>query len=413
MVFEMREQNNYYVGLDIGTSFVRCVVGVVDLDTGVLSVVGHGVARNRGMRKGVVVHPEEVAQSISSAVSDAERLSGFRIHNATVTVNGSHIIGIDSKGVVAISSQDKQITEDDRYRVEEAAAVVSMPANREIIQVFARNYRLDGQDNIKNPVGMHGVRLEVDTHIVSASTPAMRNLEQALELASVRPWHKTVGGLAAAEATLDTNQKESGTVAVDIGYGTINMAIVEEGEVIHVGVIPMGGMNITNDLAIGLKVDLDVAEAVKLRAGDFSGRSNKTSIKITHGGVDHEFDPMEVHMIIRARIEEMLEYIDKELKKAQRSRKLPGGVVFTGGTAHLDGLAEFAKEKLQLATRIGTIKNLSGLIDGINTPDFATAIGLMNLDLLLGAGDGAEPEQKFSLAALLNKFRKSSSKNNR
>ena len=255
-----------YVGLDVGTSAVRCVVGVVDANNpGKLSIIGHGSAPNLGMRKGIVVHIEDVADAVVSALNEAERISGVRMQGVTVNVNGAHVSGLNSKGVIAISAANREITPDDRLRVEEAATIVQLPSNREIIQVFAQNYRLDGQDNIKDPVGMHGVRLEVDTHIVTASTPNLRNLEMALEKAQLLVHNRTLSGLAAAEAVLQRQQKEAGTVLLDIGAGTTNLVVLEDGEVQHVAVIPMGGQHITNDLAIGLRTDLDVAEAVKIQ----------------------------------------------------------------------------------------------------------------------------------------------------
>ena len=263
----MREsQSNTFVGLDIGTSTVRCVVGMFDpADNGKPSLIGHGYAKNNGMRKGAVVHVDDVAESIVQAVTEAERMSGQRITSATVNINGSHVTGFNSSGVIAISGANREITVDDRYRVEEAATVVSMPPNREIVQFFAKNYSLDGQHNIKDPVGMQGIRFEVDAHIVTAATPNLRNLDGALDKAHVGATHHTVSSLAAAEAVLTRQQKEAGVVVLDIGAGTTNIIVVEDGEVQHVAVLPIGGTNITNDLAIGLKTDLDVAEAVKVQ----------------------------------------------------------------------------------------------------------------------------------------------------
>ncbi|MFA5004189.1 MAG: cell division protein FtsA [Candidatus Saccharimonadales bacterium] len=373
----------HYVGLDIGTFRVRCVIGTRDVhDPGTISVIGHGSAPNLGMRKGVVMHVEEVAEAVVQAITEAERLSGVRIERATVNVNGAHVLGINSKGVIAISSPNREITIEDRERVEEAATIVQLPPNREILQVFAKNYRLDGQDNIKDPVGMRGVRLEVDCHIVTAASPNVRNLDIALEKAQVRPTHHTVSGLAAVEAVLDRKQKEAGTVLIDIGAGTTNLVVIEDGEVQHVAVIPIGGSHITNDLAIGLRTDLDVAEIVKIKHASLHETKDST-VKLTVNEVAHQFSSAEVNMIVEARVDELLDYVDKELHRIRRSRKLPGGVVIVGGVAALPGLAEFAREKLQLAARIGKIRNLAGLVDTVDDPAFSTASGLMLLDALL------------------------------
>ena len=384
----MQKTNEYFVGLDIGTSMVRCVVGVVDQQEGTnqMSIVGVGSAPNNGMRKGTVVHADEVAGAITAALDEAERVSGMHIKNATVLVNGSHVTSQTSKGVVAISGAGRQISDDDRARVEEAATVIQMPANREIIQVFAKNYRIDGQDNIKDPVGMQGVRLEVDAQIITASTPILRNLDIALERSGINPNNRVVAGIAAAEAVLERTQKESGTAIVDIGAGTTNIAILEEGEIELVSVIPVGSQNITNDLAIGLKTDLTIAEKVKCKYGRLDGVKKED---ITVEG--SSFDPDMVHMIIEARVEELLELVDKEFARIKKSRKLPGGVVFVGGGAKMPGLAEYAKHKLQLPSKIGSVRGVSGLSDIVAEPEYATAVGLMLLDILLSSGhDGAQ-----------------------
>ncbi len=373
----------HFFGLDIGTSAVRCVVGMFGSDdSNQLSIIGHGIAPNIGMRKGMVIHIDDVAEAVSHAVAEAERISGVAINQATVNINGVHVSGLNSKGVVAISAANREISNDDRYRAEEAATIMQLPPNREIVQVFATNYRVDGQDNIKNPVGMSGVRLEVDTHIVTASSPFLKNLTTTLEKAGMLANHLTVSSLAAAEAVLNRQQKESGTVLLDIGAGTTNLVVVEDGEIQHVAVIPIGGINITNDLAIGLKTDLDIAEKVKIKHASLE-TPNYDSVKVEVDGKEHSFAKTEIHMITEARVDELFDYVEKELKRIGRSRKLPGGVVMVGGTSQLPGLADFAKEKLQLAARTGSLHSLQGLVDVIDDPAYITAIGLMELDMLL------------------------------
>jgi len=377
-----------YVGLDVGSSTVRCVVGMIDPNTSnKISILGHGSAPNVGMRKGVVVHIDDAAEAIVQAVTEAERLSGMRINTATVNVNGSHVSGINSKGVIAISTANREITPEDRYRVEEAATIVKLPSNREIIQVFAKNYRLDGQDNIKDPVGMHGVRLEVDTHIVSAATPNLRNLDMALEKAQVAPNNHTLSSLAAAEAVLSRQQKEAGTVLVDIGSGTTNIVVIEDGEVQHVAVLPIGGGHITNDLAIGLKTDLDIAEAVKVKHASLTTGGKTPNVRIKLNNQDHIFKAEEIAMITEARVDELFEYVNKELTRIHKAHKLPGGVVLVGGTSKLPGISEFAKEKMQLPARVGKLQSVSGLVDTVADPSYAASVGLMMLDMLLAPQD--------------------------
>lgn len=378
------EKLSYYIGLDIGTTAVRCVVGELGGgDNPLPSIIAATSAENTGMRKGNVAHAEEVTEAIIKAVQEAERVSGREIRSATININGTHVQGLNSKGVIAISTPDRQITPDDRARVEEAAAVLQLPPNKEIIQIFAKNYRLDGQENIKDPVGMHGVRLEVDTHIILASTPALKSLEQVLAKAELHASHRTVSGLAAAEATLDRKQKESGVAVLDIGAATTNLVVIEDGEVEHVAVIPMGGQHITNDLAIGLKTDLDIAELVKIKHASLSKRATG-GVSFVQNGETHHFDKETMRMIAEARVEEIFEYVDKELKKIHRSRKLPGGVVLTGGTAKLPDVAELAKDYLELPARVGSWKHINKVVDNADEQIFAPAVGLMLLDMYLG-----------------------------
>jgi cell division protein FtsA len=380
----MNQNQEYFIGLDIGTSAVRCVVGMFDPNgSNMPQIIGHGQAKNEGMRRGVVVHADDVAEAILHAVTEAERISGKTIKHATVNVNGSHVEGINSEGVIAISAANREITHEDRLRVEEAATIVNLPPNREIVQFFAKSYSLDGQKNIKDPVGMHGVRLEVDAHIVTAASPNLRNMDMALEKAEIMPTHHTVSSLAAAEAVLTRQQKEAGTALIDIGAGTTNLIVFEDGEVQHVAVLPIGGQHITNDLAICLKTDIDVAEQVKIEHADLHSNPKKMNVMVKVGDKAHNFRFEDLSMVIEARVEELLEYVDKELHRIKRSRKLPGGIVLAGGSAKIPGIDEFAREHLQLPARIGKLHNIGGLVDTVEDAQFTTVVGLMLLDMLL------------------------------
>lgn len=372
----------HFVGIDIGSSTVRVVVLADNGQDRQPAVIGYGAALNLGMRRGTVVQVDDVAEAIVTAISAAERLSGTRISRATVNINGTHVSGSDSKGVIAISGVNRQIGEEDRARVEEAATVVKLPPNREIVQVFAKGYSLDGQANIKDPVGMSGVRLEVDTQLVTAATPNLRSLDLALEKAQVGIDHHTVSSLAAAEAVLTRQQREAGTAVVDIGAGTTNIAILEDGEIQYVGVLPIGGTHLTNDLAIGLKTDLDIAEKVKLEHASLA-KPDKKQIKFKQDGKEYSFASEEVAMVTEARMEELFEYVNKEFAKARRAGKLPGGVVLTGGGSKINGLAEFARDQLALPVRMGSLQPIGGLVDTIDDPSYFTAIGLSLLDMLL------------------------------
>ncbi len=259
---------------------------------------------------------------------------------------------------------------------------------------------------------MQGVRLEVDTHIVTAATPNLRNLDSVLDKTHVVANHHTVASLAAAEAVLNRQQKESGTLLLDIGAGTTNMVVIEDGEVQHIAVIPVGGINVTNDLAIGLKTDLDIAELVKVKHATLEQKPHKTYVRVEHEGKAYQFDGSEIQMITEARIDELLELVDKELKKIHKSRKLPGGVVIVGGTAKLPGIAEFTKDRLELAARVGKLQPLNGLVDTVQDSAFVGAVGLMLLDMLLMPAPGSVSVGKPNNAVfgavegMLKRFRK-------
>lgn len=407
------EKLSYFIGLDIGTTAVRCVVGELSYNSSVPRIIAFSSAENSGMRKGNVAHIDEVAQAVIKAVTEAERTSGHQIKRATVNINGAHVEGINSKGVIAISSPNREITHEDRARVEEAATIVQLPANKDIIQVFAKNYRLDEQDNIKNPIGMHGVRLEVDTHILMASSPALKSLEEVMHRAELQASHRTVTSLAAAEAVLDRKQRESGVAVLDIGAATTNLVVIEDGEVEHIAVIPMGGIHITNDLAIGLKTDLDIAELIKLKYASLSSSAHGET-SFVKNGEELRFDRETIRIIAGARVEEILEYVDKELKKIRRSRKLPGGVTLVGGTSKLPGLVDFTKEVLELPARLGAWKQFDKVVEVPDVLTGSSAAGLMLLDMILGptthqyaeSEPGILQSVNSSLNNLLGRFKK-------
>ncbi|HET9411939.1 MAG TPA: cell division protein FtsA [Candidatus Saccharimonadales bacterium] len=381
----MQESMRFAVGIDIGTTTIRCVVGHIDGAAQSPTIVGVGTSPNNGLRKGVVVNIVNTAQAIDRALDAAERMSGHQVHAASININGSHIMAMTSKGVIAVNSQNPEITEDDLARAQEAATVVQLPANREILQVTPRSYQLDGQENIKDPLGMSGVRLEVDAHVITALSPHIKNLFKSLEMTQTAVDRVMVSGLAAAKAVLSQQQMENGVAVVDIGGTTTNVILFEEGDLQHVAVLPMGSVNITNDLAIGLRTDLDIAEAVKLERASAmpSGKDAPKTFSFEHGNESHEFTTKDVDMIVGARLDEIFELIDAELASVGRSGKLPGGVVLTGGGAKLQRLAEYAKQKLRLPVRIAHLQGFNGVGDRVSGPEYATAIGLMLADVEL------------------------------
>ncbi|HEX9594674.1 MAG TPA: cell division protein FtsA [Candidatus Saccharimonadales bacterium] len=397
-------QNSYFVGLDIGSTAVRCIIGQLNEHDIAPTVIGTGVSPNLGVRKGSIVNIQDTVNAIDAAIEIAERMAGYEVGGATVNVNGSHIIGMNSKGVVAISSSTREIGQEDVSRVEEAATVVQLPTNREIIQVFARDYRLDGQDHIRDPVGMTGVRLEVDAHVVTASTPSLRNLEKAMDGAGTQIHYRLLGGLAAAEAVINRDQRENGVLIIDYGATTTNVAVFEEGDVQHVAVIPVGSHNITNDLAIGLRTEIEIAEAVKLAHLGPVSKGRKANLSVKVGDEEHTFKQSDVDHIIQARLEETLDLVDDELDKVNRSGKLPGGVVLVGGGANLKGLSEYVKKRLKLPARISKPHGFAGLVDTIDSPEFATAIGLMLYDMHASGQYGANQNSGSGLGSAMAKF---------
>lgn len=376
----MQESSQYAVGLDIGTSKVRAVVAHVDSSTGVPTIVGIGQAANTGMRKGVVVNLQGPGQAIDGALGEAERMSGYQVHGASVSVNGAHILTTHADGMVAVGAADHEISHEDLDRIKEVATLGKVPANRDILDVVPHAYKLDGQDNIKDPIGMTGTRLEIDAHVVSALTPYLVNVEKAAESAEVQPHTVIPTAVAAARAVLNEQQLENGVAVIDFGASTTGIAVYEEGDLQYVGVVPIGGNNITNDLAIGLKTDPEVAEEVKVKHGCALSHSESAGVSVKHEGEVQTFKTEDINEIVEARLEEIFEGIVFHLKKAGRAGKLPSGVVLVGGGSKLKHMAEYAKETLGLAARLGHPAGFGGVADDIDKSEFATAIGLMLID---------------------------------
>ena len=376
----MQEQSRYAVGIDVGTTMIRCVVGHIDPTTGTPTIVGVGQAPNSGMRKGTVSNLNGPAQAIDQALGDAERMSGYEVNAATISVNGSHIVSTKADGMIAVGMADHEVVEEDVLRLEDVATTGKVPANREILEVVPFSYTLDGQGGIKDPVGMTGTRLEINANVVSAMAPYVANLQKAVELATVKP-HATIPSvMAAAKAVLNESQIENGVAVIDLGGATTSVAVFEEGDLQYVGVVPKGGVNITNDLAIGLKTDPEVAEKVKLQHAAAIARGEPHKVSIKHEKETLFFDQADVDEIVEARLEEIFELVNKELKKAGRAGQLPSGAVLTGGTANLKGMAEYAKSQLGVAVRIGKPHGFGGVADEIDNPHFAAAVGLMLVD---------------------------------
>jgi cell division protein FtsA len=410
----MQETSRYAVGIDIGTTTVRCVVGHIDTTTGTPTVVGVGSAPNGGMRKGVVANLAGPAQAIDEALGEAERMSGYQVDAAAISINGAHIVSTKADGMIAVGAMDHEIVAADLARIEEVATLGKVPANREILEVVPHAYRLDGQDNIKDPLGMTGTRLEINANVVSALAPHLHNLEKSADMAKVLPKIITPSVLGAARAVLSEQQKENGVAVVDLGGATTGVAVFEEGDLQYVAVIPLGGANITNDLAIGLKTDPEIAEKVKVGNAVAIQRGKDERISLKQDKETMYFDSNDVDEIVQARLDEIFEAVQKELKRAGRAGQLPSGIVLTGGSAKIKGIAEYTKEKLGLAARVGKPFGFGGVAENIEEPQFATAVGLMLVDSEgavakqsgRASGDGSKAALKKASGALSSFFGK-------
>ncbi len=388
-------KGHYYIGLDIGSSNIRAVIAQELSTDEPLRVVGTGVAPSEGIRRGSVVNVEAVARVSNVVLEQAERMAGHAAETVVVSVSGTEIACQNALGVVAVGRADGEVTYDDMTRVlEEVQARLTLPLNREIIHVIPKDYRLDDQKNIKDPLGMHGVRLEMNALVVSDSTAHLKNISRSLEQAGTNADSFVVEPLASAEAVLYEKQKELGTVIINIGGSTTSVAVFEDGDLLHLAVLPVGGAHITNDIAIGLRTSIAVAEAVKVQYGSALPKEVNKKDEIDLGAIDSQEEGLvsrhHVAEIIEARLEEMFLFVNTELKNIGREGLLPGGAVLTGGGALLPGAVDLAKSVLRLPAQIGYPKPLGGILDQVDSPQFATVIGL----ILLAQSTGGEKKTK-------------------
>lgn len=387
----MQEQSRYAVGIDVGTKNVRCVIGYIDADGDAPKIVGVGTAPNSGMRKGTVTNLAGPAEAIDTALGAAERMSGHQVKTAVLSVNGSHLTSIKADGMITVGTTDNEVTPEDIVRLEDMATTGKIAQNREILEIVAHSYRLDGQDNIKDPIGMTGTRLEIKANVVSGLLPHITNLQKLAEMAKVEVSSVVPAVLASAQAVLTENQRENGVAVLDIGAATTGVAVFEEGDLQYLSVIPLGGQNVTNDLAIGLRTDPEIAESVKLAHARFGGKK-LGKVETKHEKKTYSFEQSEIDEIVGARYEEIFEAVAKELKKAGRAGKLPSGAVLTGGGANTKGLVDFTKEQLGVAARLGKPSEYGGASNEIKGPEFSAAAGLMLIDAASDASYAKSPQ---------------------
>ncbi|MEK7572898.1 MAG: cell division protein FtsA [Patescibacteria group bacterium] len=391
------------VGIDIGTSKISTLIARID---DFINVLGISEITSQGIRKGQIVDIVEAVGSINASLEAAERMAGYSASHIIASVGGSHIESLNSKGVVAVSNPQGEITESDVTRVIDAARAVSLPSSREIMHVLPRSFTVDGQEGIKDPIGMSGIRLEVDTHIISANSTAIRNLEKALSEVGVDIDSVVFNGYASSLATLSDTEKELGVVLIDMGAGTTDISVYVEGSVAYSSVLAVGARHITNDLAIGLRISLESAEKIKLFLSNPQKqmvKEGEVSEEVSRTKPSDEIDLSTLHLpediskvsrktlvegIIRPRLNEIFTFVGLEIKKSGFAGQTPSGLVITGGGAGTVGAVDSAKRILAMPVRIGIPSNLKGIIDEIQNPTFSTVVGLAKYGSSVEAKEG-------------------------
>ncbi len=389
-------------GIDIGTSKTAVLIAKIGDEESQPRIMGFASVPSKGVRKGQIVDINQVTQTVESAIDKAERMAGTKISNALVSVGGPHIESLNSHGVVAVAQPEVEISNEDIDRVVDAAKAISISSTREVIEVVPREFIVDGQGGIKNPIGMSGVRLEVNTHIITASLTNLRNIDRCLSDLGVDNQVSIFSGLSSSLAALSDTEKELGVVCVDIGGGKTDICIYVEGALSYSSSIPIGARHITNDIAVGLRVSLDSAEQIKMHLS----KPHKEST--THTRTEDEINISSLNLpegltkisrktvvegIIRPRLEEIFAYVLKQIEKSGFITAVPSGLVVVGGGALTVGVLESARRSVGLPARLGTPQNVTGLVDEVLFPQYATVVGL----LLYSNNEQVQDGQKISM----------------
>lgn len=380
------------VGIDLGSSKISTIIAHLATGGGI-RIIGSASTPSGGIRKGQVIDIEAAVSAVSESVEAAERMAGYSVNSAFLSVSGPHISCQNSHGVVAVADPDGEITPEDVRRVTEAAQAISLPSSREIIHVLPRNFVVDSQEDIRDPVGMTGVRLEVETHVIHGLTTTMRNHAKTVQELGIEIEGLVFSGLASAEATLSETEKELGVILVDLGGGITNICAYVEGALAHSAVLPVGAKNVTNDLAIGLRINLESAEKIKLYLSQSAkeptlpenesreSKKKRDEIDLNALGITEETQSVSrktlVEGIIKPRLVEIFSYVQLELKKAGVAGLTPAGVILTGGGAQTAGVVEICKSTLSLPVRVGQPQDITGLIDEVVSSAYATPVGLI------------------------------------
>lgn len=385
-------------GIDVGSSKIATLIASVDESGaagGKINLIGVAATPSRGVRKNQVVDIDEAVESITESVEAAERMAGYSISESFVSIGGPQIESTNSHAVVAVAEPEGEIKQGDILRVQDGAKAIALPSSREILHVIPRTFTVDGQEGIKDPIGMTGVRLETETHIISGSTTSIRNLVKCIQEVGIDVVELVFGGIASSLAILTETEKELGVVVVDIGGETTDVVIFVDGSVAYSSVVPIGARHITSDMAVGLRISLESAEKIKLALGKLpktpalpeeggveeKGKKDEGLLDIKSLGIEEDVQKISrkavVDGIIRPRLQEIFKFVGKELKKSGFGTQIPSGLVICGGGAATFGILEQAKYVLGFPARVGKIEGLSGLVEEIDSPAFASSAGLI------------------------------------
>lgn len=371
--------------IDLGTTKICTLIAEVPESGKTLHIVGVGVEPSRGLRKGVVVNVNEAAEAIAASVESARRVSGLPIEAAFVGIGGNHLTAVNSRGVAAITRPDRGVCQDDVDRALQGAKAIAIQHNQVVLRALPRRYSIDSNDGITEPLGMHGHRIEVEAHVITCAESSQQNLIECVEAAGVAPLGPVPQPIAAAEAVLRQEERDAGVVLIDIGGGTTDIAVFIDGSIYHTAILPIGGMNITSDIAYGMRAPFEVAEEIKVTRGHAvpeKVRPDET-VDVTSFGEESPqlFARAYLAQIIQARVEEIFGLVLKEIRHSGYDVLLSAGAVLCGGTAQLPGIKEAAKNALGMPVRIGIPGDIEGLVDTITTPAYATAVGLLRWGL--------------------------------
>lgn len=397
----VKKPDNILVGLDLGTTKVCAIVGEVK-DSGKVDIIGIGISPSHGLKKGVVVNIDSTVESVRKAVREAELMAGVEIDSVYVGISGSHIKGINSRGVVAI--KNKEVNPSDVARVIDAARAVNIPMDQQVLHVLPQEFIIDDQDGIKEPLGMYGVRLEAKVHIITGAVTSIQNIVKSCSRAGLRVNDLVLQPLASSQAVLTGEERDLGVVVVDIGGGTSDVALFLEGSLWHTEVLPIGGNHLTNDISIGLRTPASEAEKIKIKYGcalsSLVKHEDTIDVPSVGGRPPRVLSRQILCEIIEPRVEELFGMVQQRLKKSGFEDMFASGIVLTGGAALMEGLQDAAEHYLGLPIRRGAPRHIGGLMDVVNSPIYATGVGLV----LYGAENQEDAPRKFMSGGVMNRF---------